>query len=131
MPTKRTRRRGATTSRIPLPAAAAISAVVGLCRADEVAARFFIRLELHQGALLRFLEEIGEGAEAVVGLVEARLSALERLLHHRAPDALTFAALGDQRVERLDDQVEGLLLLVLAGGGAPGADPPPAAPPFS
>src|SRR5919198_2977645 len=123
MPTKRTRRRGATTSRMPLPLAATSCAAVGLCRADEVAARFFIRLELHQGALLRFLEEIGEGAEAVVGLVEAGLSALEGLLHHRAPNALTFAALGDQRVERLHDQVEGLLLLVLAGGGRPPGPP--------
>src|SRR5207253_10919399 len=116
MPTKSTRSLGASTSRMPLPAATASSAGVGLCGADEVAARFLIRLELDQAALLGFLEQIGEGAEAVVGLVEAGLSALERLLDHRAPDALALAALGDERVERLDDQIEGLLLLVLAGG---------------
>src|SRR5438270_11246393 len=116
MPTKRTRNPGATTSRMPLPSAAASSAGVGLCRADKVAARFFIRLELDQRALLRLLEQIREGAEAVVGLVEARFAALERLLDHRAPDALALAALGDQRVERLQHELVGLLLLVLPRG---------------
>src|SRR5437762_10824372 len=109
MPTNSTRRPGATTSRMPLPSAAASSAGVGLCRADEVAARFFIRLELDQLALLRLLEQIREGAKAVVGLVEARFAALQRLLDHRAPDALALAALGDERIERLEHQIEGLL----------------------
>src|SRR5438309_1959043 len=116
MPTKSTRSLGASTSRMPLPAATASSAGVGLCGADEVAARFLIRLELDQAALLGFLEEIGEGAEAVVGLVEAGLSALERLLDHRAPDALALAALGNERVERLQHELVGLLLLVLPRG---------------
>src|SRR5258706_4952542 len=116
MPTKSTRRPGAMTSGMPLPSAALSSAGVGLCRADEVAARFLIRLELHQSAALGFLEQVGEGAEAVVGLVEAGLAALERLLDHRAPDALALAALGDERVERFEQEVEGLLLLVLARG---------------
>src|SRR5690349_3294864 len=114
MPTKSTRRPGATTSRIPLPAAAATSAGEGLRGADDVAARFFIRLELHQAALPGFLEQIGKGAEAVIRLVEAGLAALERLLDHRPPDALVLAALGDERVQRLDHQVERFLLLVFA-----------------
>src|ERR1700756_372731 len=120
MPTKSTRSPGAMTSRMPLPAAGATSAAVGLRGADEVAARFLIRLELDQAAALGFLEQVGKGAEAVVRLVEAGFAALERLLNHRAPDLLAFAALGDERVQRLDDQIERLLLLVLvlaAGGG--------------
>src|SRR5437764_12259854 len=116
MPTKSTRSLGASTARWPWLAAAGGSAGVGLCGADEVAARFLIRLELDQAALLGFLEEIGEGAEAVVGLVEARLSPLERLLDHRAPDALALAALGNERVERLQHELVGLLLLVLPRG---------------
>src|SRR5205085_562726 len=122
MPTNSTRRFGATTSRMPLPAAAAISAALGregrggllpvLCgRADKVAARLFIRQELDQAFAFGFLEQIGEGAKAVVGLVETGLSALQGLLDHRAPDAFVLAALGNERVQRLDDQVESFLLL--------------------
>src|SRR5690348_4866478 len=116
MPTKSTRSPGATTSRMPLPAAAATSAAVGLRGADEIAARFFIRLELDQAFALRLFQQVGERAKAVVRLVEARLPALQRLLHHRAPDALVLAALGDERLQRFHDEVEGLLLLVLARG---------------
>src|SRR4051794_24020748 len=116
MPTNSTRSPGAMTSRMPLPAAAASSAGVGLCRADEVAARFLIRFELDQAALLGFFQQVGEGAETIVRLVEAGLPAFERLLDHRAPDALALAALGDERIQRLDDDIERLLLLVLAGG---------------
>src|SRR5690348_2360410 len=100
MPTNSTRRSGATTSRMPLSAAAARSAAVGLNRGtDEVAARLFIRRELDQAFRFRLLEKIREGAKPIVGLVEAGLSALQRLLHHRAPDALVLAALGHQRVQ--------------------------------
>src|SRR4051812_17581739 len=124
MPTNSTRKSGPTTSRMPLPAAPATSAGVGLRGADEVAARFFIRLELHHAALFRLLEKIGKGAKAVIRLVEARLAALERLLDHRAPDALVLAALGDERVQRLEHQVEGLLLLVLVVAGGRRLPPP-------
>src|SRR5205823_917547 len=118
--------RGATTSRMPLPAAAATSAGVGRERrrgplpasggADEVAARLLIRLELHQPFRRCLLQQVGKCAEAVIGLVEARLPALERLLDHRAPDALVLAALGGERIERLEHELERFLLLVLAGG---------------
>src|SRR3954470_8739498 len=112
MPQKSTFRRGATKSRSRLRRAAASSAALG--RRDEVAARLLIRLEPDQAFLFRIFQQIRERAEAVVRLVEAGLPALEGLLHHRAPDALAFAALGDQRLQRLEQHVEGLLLLVLA-----------------
>src|SRR3989337_714151 len=111
MPTKSTRRPGAMTSRMPPPAAARSCALLG-GGADEVAAGLLVGLKRDQLLALGFLEEIGKGAEAVVGLVEAGLAALERLLDHRAPDLLALAALGDERVQRLDHQVEGLLLFV-------------------
>src|SRR5882672_2042896 len=99
MPTKSTRKFGAMTSAMPLPSAARSSARVGLCRADEVAARLLVRVKLDQALIARFLEEIGEAAKAVIGLVEARIAALQRLLDHRAPDLLLRAALGLQRLE--------------------------------
>src|ERR1700752_3808004 len=111
MPQNRTRRPGAITSGMLLPCAAASCALLG--RPDDVAARFLVRVKLDQALLLRFLQEIGEGAKAVVGLVESRVAALERLLDHRAPDLLVGAALRDQRLERAEQQVERLLLLVL------------------
>src|SRR5688572_288652 len=112
MPQNSTRRPGAITSGMLLPFAAARSA--GLGRPDDVAARLLVRLKLDQPLLLRFLEQVGEGAEAVVGLVESGVPALEGLLHHRAPDLLVGAALGDQRLERAEHHVEGLGLLVAA-----------------
>src|ERR1051325_5661023 len=127
MPTKSTRSRGAITSRMPLPAAAATSAGLGLCGADEVAARLLIRVELHQPFRRCLLEQIRERAKAIVRLVEAGLAALESLLDHRAPDALVLAALGDERVERLEHELERFLLLVLAGGGGVAAFLRPAA----
>src|SRR3954463_12296432 len=119
MPQKSTRRPGPITSGIDAPWAAASCA--GLGRSDDVAARFFVRLKLDQAFLLRFLEKIGEGAEAVVSLVEPRIPALERLLDHRAPDFFVRAALGDQRFQGAKHHVERFLLLIavpLVGDGA-------------
>src|SRR5436305_1930041 len=113
MPQKRTARPGAMTSRSSLPRAAASSA--GLGRPDEIAAGFLVGLELDEALLRRFLEKVGERLEPIVGLIESRLPALQRLLNHRAPDLLAFAALADERVQGLDDEVERFLLLVLAG----------------
>src|SRR3954468_8687038 len=112
MPQKSTLSRGAITSRRRLPRAACRSA--GLGRPDEIAAGLLVGVELDQPFLLGFLEKIGECLEAIVGLVEAGLAPLESLLDHRAPDALARAALANQRVERLQHQVEGFLFLVLA-----------------
>src|SRR5687767_12932493 len=114
MPQNSTRSRGAITSRSRLFLADSRSALLG--RPQDVAARLLVRLKLDQPLVARFLEQVGERAEAVVGLVEARVPALERLLHHRAPDLLARAALGHQRFQRAEHQVEGLLLLVLPGG---------------
>src|SRR3982751_3254775 len=112
MPQKSTLRSGPITSRSVFTRAASSSAGVGLRCPDEIAARLFIGLELDEAALFRVLEEVRECLEAIVGLVEAGLPALERLLDHRAPDFLALAPLGDERVQGLDEKVEGLLLLV-------------------
>src|SRR6185295_9487607 len=110
MPQNTTRRPGARRSRRRWPRAAARSAALG--RPDEIAARLLVGLERDERPLFSFLEEIGEGLEPIVGLVEAGLAALERLLDHRTPDLLALAALGDQRLQRLEKEVEGFLLLV-------------------
>src|SRR2546423_8412930 len=112
MPQKSTLSPGATTSRSVFACAAARSAALG--RADEVTAGLLVGLELDETAFLRLLEEIGEGLEPIVGLVEPGLAALERLLDHRAPDLLALAALGDERVQGLEKKIERLLLLILA-----------------
>src|SRR5687768_5312000 len=104
MPQNSTRRPGAMTSRSRLSLAARSSALLG--RPEDVAARFLVRLKPDQPLLAGLLQQIGKGAEAVVGLVEARVPALERLLHHRAPDLLVGAALGHQRLQRAEHQVE-------------------------
>src|SRR5262245_14718410 len=110
MPTNSTLRPGAMTSRIPLSAAAESSPELG--RAKDVAARLLVRIKLDEAPLLRFLQQVGERAEAIIGFVEARMPALERLLHHRAPDLLFRATLRGQGLERAEQQVEGFLLLV-------------------
>src|SRR3954447_20145087 len=113
MPTNSTLRCGAITSRSLLLRARSRAARSG--RAKDVAARLFVRLKLDQPLVTGFLQQIGERAIAVVSFVEAGIAPLERLLHHRAPDLLVGAALGDQRLERAEEEVIGLLLLVVAG----------------
>src|SRR5258708_12978554 len=102
MPQKSTCRSGAMTSASRLPAAAASSALLG--RANDVAARLFVRLKFHKPFLFSFLQQIGERLEAVVGLVEAGLAPLQRLLDHRAPDLLALAAFGEQGGEGFEPQ---------------------------
>src|SRR5687768_3867682 len=119
MPQNSTFSPGPMTSRRPLPAAAARSALLG--RADEIAARFFVRLKLDQAFLRRLFQQVREGAEAVIALVESRVAALERLLDHRAPDALVRVAFRHQRLERAEHQIESLLLLVAVRLVASGA----------
>src|SRR5262245_37488158 len=110
MPTNRTFRSGLMTSRSPFPCAAASSALLG--GLDDVAAGFLVGFELDEALLLGLLEEVGEPMEAIVRLVEAGIAALERLLHHRSPDALVGVALGQQGLQRAEHQVERFLLLV-------------------
>ena len=57
---------------------------------------------------LRLFQQVAEGAEAVVGLVEIGLAPLERVLQHRGPDPVAVAALGHERVEGLDHQLDRL-----------------------
>src|SRR4051812_48601755 len=98
MPTKSTRRSGAMTSRMPLFFEASSSTRLG--RRDDVAAGLLVRGELDETFLFRFFEEVGEGTEAIVRLVEARVAALQSLLDHRAPDFFLGAALGHERFQR-------------------------------
>src|SRR5258706_14923799 len=115
MPTKRTRNPGAMTSRMLLFLAARSSARLG--GLDDVAPGLLVGGARDEALFLGFLEEVGEGTETIVRLVESRVAALERLLDHRAPDLLLGAALGGQRLERAEHLVEGLLLLVIARTG--------------
>src|SRR4029077_886480 len=113
MPTNSTLRPGPITSRRFL--LRELSRVARSGRAEDVAARLLVRLKLDQPLLAGLLQQVGERAIAVVGLVEAGIAALERLFHHRAPDLLVGAALGDQRLERAEQEVVGFLFLVVAG----------------
>src|SRR5260221_13617166 len=79
----------------------------------DVAARFLVALELQHLARFGFVEQLRERREAVVGLVEAGVAAFQRLLHHRSPNLLFGAALGDQRLYGLHHQIQRLLGLVL------------------
>src|ERR1051325_9136791 len=81
MPTNRTRKPGAMTSRMRLFFAARRSARLG--RPVDVAARLLVGLELDEILLFRILEEVGEGPIAIVGLVEAGIAALQCLFHTR------------------------------------------------
>src|SRR5688572_7428340 len=113
MPQKSTRSPGAITSCRRFVRAASSAARSG--RTEDIAARLLVRLKPDQSLLARLLEQIRERAVAVVGLVEPWVTALQRLLHHRAPDLLVCAALGDERLERAEQEIERLLLLVLPG----------------
>src|SRR5688572_6491455 len=89
--------------------------LVALGAADHVATGFLIRLERQELARLRLFQQFAEGTEAVVALVEARVTALERLLDHRAPDLLVLVALLGQRVDRVEQQVERFLPAIFVG----------------
>src|SRR5437868_345912 len=122
MPTNRTRSPGAITSRRPLPSEASSCARLGgatepLDGPDDVAAGLAVLLELDEAFFFRIFEQVRECLVAVVGLVEARIAALERLLHHRAPDLLVGAALGDERLESAEHLVVSLLLLFFSRRG--------------
>src|SRR5215469_17438188 len=86
-----------------------LRSLVVLRQAHDVAARLLVALERERPAVLTFLEQGIERAEAIVRLVEPGLAALQRLLDHRAPDLLVPAALGDERFERLGREFDRLL----------------------
>src|ERR1700752_3102879 len=81
--------------------------------ADDVAAGFLVALEVEEVARARVLEQLVEGAVAVIALVEAGFAALQCLLDHRAPDGLVFAALVDEGFHRFENQVQRFLELVV------------------
>src|ERR1700716_2277764 len=61
--------------------------------AHRVAARFLIRPQCEQPTFLAVGQQVIEGPEPVGALVEARVTALDGLFDHRAPDGFTPAAL--------------------------------------
>src|SRR3954468_9353756 len=113
MPQKSTFRPGPMTSRSVFARAASSCGAVGLSWPDEIAAGLLVRLELDEAFLLGIFQEVGKGAEPVVRLVEAGFAPLERLLDHRAPDVLAGAALSDERVEAVEQDMDLFLLFVL------------------
>src|SRR5205823_3711476 len=84
-------------------------------QAQGIATRFLIALELEHAATLGLLQQRVERSESVIGFVEAWLPAFERLLHHRAPDFFLLASFGDQRFDRLRDEIDRLLRPFLIG----------------
>src|SRR5471032_1746449 len=85
---------------------------------EHVGAGFFIAAEFEQAARFRLFQQIAEGAEAIVGLAEVRLAALDRFLQHRGPDLAAVAALGDQRIEGADGDVDGFAAAAVHVGAA-------------
>src|SRR4030067_184943 len=79
---------------------------------DDVAAGLLVVLQLQQATRLRRFQQFAEGAEAVVGLVETGLAALQSLLDHRAPHLFLLAAFLEQILDRFHHQVECFLLLL-------------------
>ena len=80
-----------------------------------VLAGALVALETDQISLLGLLQEFTEGAEAVVGLVEAGFAPFQSLFGHGTPDLVRFTTFGDEGLDGLDDQVDGLLLFVFIG----------------
>src|SRR5690242_13868723 len=77
--------------------------------ANDVAARLLVALEREDAAPLGFFEQSVERTKPVVRLGEAGPPALECLLHHRAPDLLFRATLGDQGFDRAGDEIDRLV----------------------
>jgi hypothetical protein len=76
---------------------------------DDVTSGALIPAKLHDTTALSVLEQVAEGAEAEVGLVEGGLLALHGLLDHGAPQDLLVLALQGQH--RVHQQAETLLQL--------------------
>src|SRR5688572_31744681 len=98
-------------SSTPQTGCAAISA--GRDAREDVAARLRIELEVDQLAVAGFLEQLPEGLETVVVLVEAGLPALDRLLDHGTPDLFLGIAFRKQVFGRLHQQFDALLAPVI------------------
>ena len=79
---------------------------------DDIAAGAFVPFQLQQTAALPVFQQLAEGPKAVIGFVEAGFAPFQGLFDHRTPDLVRFTALGDQRLDGCDDQVDGLLFFV-------------------
>ncbi|CUJ77982.1 Uncharacterised protein [Achromobacter dolens] len=99
------RRHGAQRRLAAAPGRRAARAV-----AVHVGARFLLAPDVQEAARLRLVQQVAEGAETVIGLVEIGPAALEGVLQGRGPDLAAVAALGHQRLESLDHHVHGLRL---------------------
>ncbi|CAB3921618.1 hypothetical protein LMG26846_05644 [Achromobacter insuavis] len=76
--------------------------------AVDIGARLLLAPDVQEAARLRFVQQVAEGAEAVVRLVEIGPAALERVLQGRSPYLAAVAAFGHQRLEGLDHHVHRL-----------------------
>ena len=76
-------------------------------------AGFFVALQREQVARGGVLQQAVEGAKAVIAFVEARATALQMSASPSIPDLLILAALGEERLNRGEDEIEGFLLAVL------------------
>src|SRR4030095_10879492 len=90
--------------------------VIGLPRSRAVAGqaypvirRVFVALELDASARRGLFEQPRERPESIIRLVESRVAALQRLLHHRAPDLVFFTPFGDERLDRVRHEIDRLL----------------------
>src|SRR5713101_6266170 len=79
-------------------------------RRDHVGAAFLVALERHDLLLRRVLEQLREGREPVVRLVEGRILPDHRLLDHRAPEGFLVLAL--EGLDGVDELGHGLGLLL-------------------
>ena len=76
---------------------------------DYVAARLLVVSQCQQTAVAGVFEQFVEGPVTVIALGEPGAAPLEGLLDHRAPDLVVGAALGEQGLDGLDREVDGLL----------------------
>ena len=57
---------------------------------DDVTARAFVQLEIHQPLFLRRLQQLAESPKSVVGFVETGFAPFDGLLDHRTPQGFFF-----------------------------------------
>ncbi len=94
-------------TRLPLQASLFSGPV--LSQPDFVVPAILVVLQFDQAQAFHFFEQIGEIAVAVVGFVEVRVDAADGLFEHRTPERVVVEF---QRLDDLDQPVDGLLLLV-------------------
>src|SRR5579872_3099353 len=98
--------RPASTRNTVIPPPISCSPVVAL---DDIAAGLLVVLQRQQPFRLGGFQQFAEAVEAVIGLVESRFAALQRLLDHGPPDLVLLAPVLEQVLYRLHHQVQRLL----------------------